>query len=66
MYREFLKGILSRKEIELLERDKYYREEYSKDYYDEWYKGNDLVDEIYSEGKLLDDTYCIKRFKNEE
>ena len=35
---------LSNREIEKVRMDTYYRGEYSKEYKDEWYYGNDKVD----------------------
>ena len=60
---------LSNREIEKVEMDTYYREEYSKEYKDEWYYGNDEVDELCICGqdvngkykifsKCKDDEYC--------
>jgi hypothetical protein len=64
--RDVLKGILSKKERELIERDNIDRTYYNNEYYDAWAYGNDFVDEIVTEGRILDDTFCIKEFRSRQ
>ena len=66
MYLNGIKGILSKRDRELIERDTYNRNEFSRDYYNEWSKGSDLVDEIFTEGELLAGGYSLEYFRDEE
>lgn len=62
MYLNGIRGLLSKKDIELIERDTYNRNEFSRDYYNEWSKGSDLVDEIHSEWNSLNDGYLFEDY----
>ena len=58
MKRNTLKELgLSNKEIEMVERDTYYKSEYRTDYRDEWYYGNDRVDELCMSGQDINGKY---------
>lgn len=50
---------LSNTEIEIVERDTYYRSEYKQDYIDEWYYGNDKVDELCMSGQDINGKYKL-------
>ena len=57
-----LKGILSKKQLEMVERDTYNRSEYNHDYKNEWCKGNDLIGELISEYDALENGYYIEKY----
>ena len=48
---------LSNREVEKVRMDTYYRGEYSKEYKDEWYYGNDKVDELCICGQDINGKY---------
>jgi len=55
MYLNSVRGLLSQREIKLIERDRYNKAEYSKDYRDAWCYGDERVEEIHSEWNSLND-----------
>ena len=59
----FLKGLLNKRQIEIVERDIYNKNEYGVDYYDTWAYGNDLTDELEIEGEFFSSTYSLEDFK---
>ena len=59
----FLKGILNKRQREIVERDTYNHEQYGKEMKDEWYYGNDLTDEFEIEGEFFGSTYGLEDFK---
>ena len=55
-----LDGILSKREREIIERDKINRMYYNNDYRDEWCRGNDFVNEIQTEMSIFNDSYHLE------
>ena len=55
-----LDGILSKREREIIERDKINRMYYNNDYRDEWCRGSDFVNEIQTETSIFNDSYHLE------
>lgn len=64
MYLNGVRGLLSKREIELIERDRYNKSEYSKDYRDVWCYGDERVEEIHSEWNSLNDGFLFEDYNN--
>ena len=62
MYNGVLKGILSKRDRELIEMDTYYRREYSGDYKDAWYYGDESIIEVSSEWNSLSEQYTFEDY----
>jgi NurA-like 5'-3' nuclease len=64
MCNSILKGILSKRDRELLEMDTYYKREYSNDYRDAWFYGDEKVEEIHSEWDSLSDGFLLEDYSD--
>lgn len=58
----FLNGVLSRREKNMIEMDRYNRQEYEGEYRNSWVYGNDSVEEIESEYDILEKGYYIEEY----
>lgn len=61
---DILKGILSKKDRELIERDTYCRSEFNGDYRNAWLYGDERVEEIHSEWNTLNDGFLFEDYSD--
>jgi hypothetical protein len=63
---DILKGLLNKRERDMIERDTYNRQEYATDMKDEWYYGDEKVKEIHSEWNSLSNRYIFEDYEDFE
>lgn len=63
--REILKGLglLSKRELEMLERDIYLKQEYGEEMKKDFYYGDESLDELISEYEVLANGYYIEDYR---
>lgn len=56
-------GLISKRELEMIERDSYLRQEYSEEMKKDFYYGDESLDELNSEYEVLANGYYIEDYR---